>query len=190
MTILKSRGRIRGRAACGLIPVFSLLAWSAPALAVAADAQPEATASPSDPVTLEMAIRRTLGASPLAGVTSARRESLIAARDAAGLKPQPSVELTAENFGLPIGDLYDQFQITGTYNQKIERGGKRRARVELVNRDMGVVEAEALVSEARRARALSTIELQRTNASASDRRFIARWQPSSSAESFHRRSSR
>lgn len=30
MTILKSRGRIRGRAACGLIPVFSLLAWSAP----------------------------------------------------------------------------------------------------------------------------------------------------------------
>ncbi len=52
----------------------------------------------------------------------------------------------AENFGLPMGNLYDQFQITGTYSQRIERGGKRQARVDLASRDIDVVQAEALVA--------------------------------------------
>lgn len=146
MTIFKSRGRIRGLAACDLIPVLLFFAWPAPALAVAADTQAGDTASPSDPVTVETAIRRALLASPLSAVGTARREALEASRDAAGLKPQPTGEVTAENFGLPMGDLYDQFQITGTYSRRIERGGKRRARIELVNSDIGLAEAEALIA--------------------------------------------
>lgn len=146
MTIFKSRGRIRGLAACDLIPVLLFFAWPAPALAVAADTQAGDIASPSDPVTVETAIRRALLASPLSAVGTARREALEASRDAAGLKPQPTGEVTAENFGLPMGDLYDQFQITGTYSRRIERGGKRRARIELVNSDIGLAEAEALIA--------------------------------------------
>lgn len=97
-------------------------------------------------LTLDTAIRRALAASPLSQVGMARRDALEASRDAAGLKPQPTVEVTAENFGLPIGDLYDQFQVTGVYSQRIERGGKRRARIDLVNRDIGVADAEALIA--------------------------------------------
>lgn len=52
----------------------------------------------------------------------------------------------AENFGLPMGNLYDQFQITGTYSQRIERGGKRQARVRLADRDISVAEAEAVIA--------------------------------------------
>ena len=146
MTCVKSRCH-----RCGTARTAFLLAsvlWCAPALAQAGSpltASPAAT-EPGGVLDLEAAIRRTLRTSPLPAVTTARRETLEAAREAAGLKPQPSVDVTAENFGLPMGDLYDQFQITGTYTQKIERGGKRRARVELVNREIDLVEAEALIA--------------------------------------------
>lgn len=143
MNCVKSRRR-----RCGTATAFLLASvlWSAPALALSSLTASPTAAEASGVLSLEAAIRQTLRTSPLPGVTTARREALEAARDAAGLKPQPSVDVTAENFGLPMGDLYDQFQITGTYSQKIERGGKRRARVELVNREIELVEAEALIA--------------------------------------------
>lgn len=97
-------------------------------------------------LSLEEAIRLSLRAAPSTAVTIARREALAAARAAAGLKPQPSVELSVENFGIPIGDLYDQFQVTGTYSQPIERGNKRAARVGMVEREVDIAEAEAIVA--------------------------------------------
>lgn len=118
-----------------------------PALAQSVHSGPAAGSERAgDALTLEMAIRRTLEVSALPAVAAARRDALVAARDAAGLKPQPTVEITAENFGLPMGNLYDQFQVTGTYSQRIERGGKRRARVDLASSDIGVAEAEALIA--------------------------------------------
>ena len=137
---------LRGTAA--LCVLMASVAGAAPAWAQTPAPAPMSVAvTPAgDAVTLETAIRRALGVSPLSSVGMARREALEASRDAAGLKPQPSVELTAENFGLPMGDLYSQFQVTGTYSQRIERGGKRRARVDLVSRDIGVVDAETLVA--------------------------------------------
>ncbi len=108
--------------------------------------RPKAAIPSVEGLTLETAIRRALQASPLSSVVTARREALEASRDAAGLKPQPTVEVTAENFGLPMGNLYDQFQVTGTYTQRIERGGKRRARVELANSEIGLAEAESLIA--------------------------------------------
>ena len=102
--------------------------------------------APDGGLTLDTAIRRALQASPLSAVGTARREAFEASRDAAGLKPQPTVEVMVENFGLPMGDLYDQFQVTGTYSQRIERGGKRRARVALVESELGIVEAETLIA--------------------------------------------
>ena len=86
-----------------------------PVLAQSAGSGPVTGSERADnALTLEAAIRQTLEASALPAVAAARRDALIAAREAAGLKPQPSVEVTAENFGLPTGNLYDQFQITGT----------------------------------------------------------------------------
>lgn len=146
MTISTSRARFGGLVAWGLIPALAVLAWPVAAQETSAVEQPGESASRAERLTLEAAIRRTLGATPLTKLSLARRDALSAARDVAGMKPQPSVEVAAENFGLPMGDLYDQFQVTGTYSQKIERGGKRRARLDLVSRELGVVEAEAVVA--------------------------------------------
>jgi outer membrane protein, heavy metal efflux system len=134
-----------GVARAGLLAAAALL--SCPALAQnlpSADGSVLSVAE-SEPLTLETAIRRTLQASPLSSVAVARRESLQAARQAADLKPQPSVDVTVENFGPPMGDLYDQFQVTGTYSQRLERGGKRKARVNVVARDLDIAEAETIV---------------------------------------------
>jgi outer membrane protein, heavy metal efflux system len=145
MNCVKWRSRRRGTATTALM--LTSVFWGAPAWA---QSKSSLTGSPTAEaraaLSLETAIRQTLRTSPLPGVSAARRETLEAARDAAALKPQPSADITAENFGLPMGDLYDQFQITGTYSQKIERGGKSRARVELVNREIDLVEAESLIA--------------------------------------------
>jgi cobalt-zinc-cadmium efflux system outer membrane protein len=116
----------------------------APAMAQEASAE---LASERDraALTFDDAVRRTLAAAPQTAVASARVEALSARRTVAGLKPAPSVEVMAENFGPPIGDVYDQFQITGTYSQRIERGGKRAARVALADTEIDLVEAEYLV---------------------------------------------
>jgi cobalt-zinc-cadmium efflux system outer membrane protein len=113
---------------------------------VVAACLPSAALAQAQPLTLDDAIRRTLAAAPQTASTTARTEALTAARTAAGLRPQPSIDVAAENFGIPTGNLYDQFQITGTYSQRIERGGKRQARVALVDREMDVVRAEAIVT--------------------------------------------
>ena len=146
MNCVKTQGRRRGAAmVAGLLGSVLLLA---PASAQSGPSGPVSrpVVDENGVLTLDAAIRRALSASPLTAVSTARREALEASRDAAGLKPQPTVEVMAENFGLPMGDLYDQFQITGTYSHRIERGGKRRARVDLASRDIDVVEAEALVA--------------------------------------------
>ncbi len=116
------------------------------AIVVAACLPSAVLAQVAQPLTLDDAIRRTLAAAPQTASTTARTEALTAARTAAGLRPQPSIDVQTENFGIPTGNLYDQFQITGTYSQRIERGGKREARVALVDRDMDVVRAEAIVT--------------------------------------------
>lgn len=95
-------------------------------------------------LTFDDAVRRALGSAPQGAVAAARTDALTASRVAAGLKPAPSLEVTAENFGPPISDVYDQFQVTGTYSQRIERGGKRAARIALAEREIDVVEAEYL----------------------------------------------
>ena len=146
MSMLIMRRRLSGVARASLLTALALVC--SPVLAqdlpyARSSAEPLAE---SGSLTLETAIRRTLRASPLSSVVSARRESLAAAREAANLKPPPSVDLTVENFGLPMGDLYDQFQVTGTYSQRLERGGKRQARVDVVARELDIAEAETIVA--------------------------------------------
>jgi len=127
----------------------ALLTVVGPWASLSAQDTPGQAAAIGDPVarglTLDDAVRRTLAVAPHGAVAAARVDALTASRTAAALKPSPSVEVMAENFGPPIGDVYDQFQITGTYNQRFERGGKRDARVALADREIDLVEAEHLV---------------------------------------------
>lgn len=107
---------------------------------------PSAANAQTQPLMLEEALRRALDATPQTAVATARTEALTAARAAAGLRPQPSIDVSVENFGPPDNSLYDQFQVTSTYSQRFERGGKREARVAVASRDIDVAQAEALVA--------------------------------------------
>ena len=142
MFVVSLRRRSPGVVSAGLLAAAFLLPVPVSAQITAAPAAEPA----STPLSLETALRFALKASPQASVAAARREALQAAQVAAGLKPQPSVDVSVENFGLPMGDLYDQFQVTGTYSQRIERGGKREARVRAVQREFNLVSAEAVVA--------------------------------------------
>ena len=145
-----TRSTFRGRiilcalplfAGLGLVPIMPVMGQGAPIRPPASPASP----APVE-LTVDEAIRRTLDASPYRSIATARSETADAARAIAALKPQPTVELSAENFGIPINGLYDQFQITGTYSQRIERGGKRGARVALAETERAIADAELVVA--------------------------------------------
>lgn len=101
-----------------------------------------ASAASAQSLTLEEAIRRSVTQSPQGEATAARTAVLEAARAAANTKPSATIDGTVENVGT---GGFSQVQIDATYNQRIERGGKRQARVDLAEGDIGVAQAEALI---------------------------------------------
>ena len=101
-----------------------------------------ASAAQAQSLTLEDAVRQSVSSSPQGAATAARIEGLEASRAAADTRPSPTVEGTIENIGT---GGFNQFQIDGTYNQRIERGGKRQARIELAEGEIGIAQAEALI---------------------------------------------
>ena len=94
------------------------------------------------PLTLEEAIRQSVAHSPQGQVSAARVEVLQAARAAVDTKPAPTIDGTIENIGT---NGFNQVQVDATYNQRVERGSKRQARIELAEGDIGVAQAEALI---------------------------------------------
>lgn len=102
-------------------------------------------ASQDGALTLEEAIARSIAASPQGAANTARLDTLAAARAAADTRPAASIDVQAENFGIGGRDLNRQIQVTGLYNQRLERGGKRAARVGAAEADIDVARAEALV---------------------------------------------
>ncbi|RED16690.1 cobalt-zinc-cadmium efflux system outer membrane protein [Parasphingopyxis lamellibrachiae] len=105
-----------------------------------------ATPALSETITLENAIALALNQAPEADANAARLEALRAARAQAGVSPNPTVELYGENLlGTGQNRFVDGAEITASYAQTIERGGKREARVTLASREIDVAEAEALV---------------------------------------------
>ena len=101
-----------------------------------------ATSASAQTYTLEEAVRTAVANSPQGEATAARLDGLNAARSAADTNPAPTIDGTVENIGTPG---FSQWQIDGTYNQRLERGGKRAARVRLAQGDIAVAGAEALV---------------------------------------------
>jgi cobalt-zinc-cadmium efflux system outer membrane protein len=93
-------------------------------------------------LTLDDAIRQSVASSPEGEATVARVAVLEAAKAAADTKPAATIEGSMENVGT---SGFSQFQIDGTYHQRLERGGKRQARIELAEGDIGIAQAEGLI---------------------------------------------
>ena len=104
-------------------------------------------AASAETVTLEKAIAKAVEAAPLLKADNAAVAAARAGRVQAGVKPNPSVTVEAENFvGTGSYGVLGQAEITATYYQPIERGGKRAARVALADKDVDVAQASANVT--------------------------------------------
>ena len=104
-------------------------------------------AASAETVTLEQAIAKAVEAAPLLKADDAAVAAARAGRAQANVRPNPSVTVEAENFvGTGPYNVLGQAEITATYNQPIERGGKRAARVALADKDIDVAQASANVT--------------------------------------------
>ena len=130
------RGAPRWLASLCCLP---LLATSSPALAQA--------------LTFAQALDRALAADPSVPAAEARAAAAAAAVRQAGVRLNPSISVDVENIaGTGPYSLLDRTETTLSYQQTLERGGKRGARV-------GVAEAEREVAELRRR--VSALDLAR-----------------------------
>ena len=116
------------------------------ALLAAALAFP-APAAYAQPITLDEAIAKAIEAAPSIRANEAAISAARAGRVQAGVRPNPTVTVEGENLvGSGPYNVFGQAEITGTYSQTIERGGKRDARVAYAERDIGVAEASSRVA--------------------------------------------
>ncbi len=118
-------------------------------------------------LTLEDAITRAIAASPQGAATAARADVLTAARAGADTRPAASIDVLAENFGVGGDELNRQIQIGATYSQRIERGGKRAARVAVAEADLDAARAEATVRRLETATAVQRLYVEVQSAEAS-----------------------
>ena len=107
------------------------------------------TGAPSlaETVSLNQAVAKALDAAPLLRAEEAAIAAARAGKVQADVRPNPSVTVEAENFvGTGPYSVLRRAEVTATYNQPIERGGKRAARVALAEREIGVASASAEVT--------------------------------------------
>ena len=106
-----------------------------------------ASSANAQTLTLEDAVAKAVAATPLvrageAGIAAAR-----AGRRQADVRPNPSVTVEGDNLiGTGRYGVFGQAEITATYSQPLERGGKRAARVALAEREITVAETSARVA--------------------------------------------
>lgn len=101
----------------------------------------------AEPLTIQQAIERAIAAAPAIRANEAGIEAARAGRVQAGLRPNPSITLEAENFiGTGNSNVLEQAEITASYNHTLERGGKRAARMALADSDIAVARAAVAVT--------------------------------------------
>ncbi len=101
----------------------------------------------AETVSLNQAVAKALEAAPLLRAEEASIAAARAGKAQADVRPNPSVMVEAENFvGTGPYSVLRRAEVTATYNQPIERGGKRAARVALAEREIGVASASAEVT--------------------------------------------
>ncbi|MCF6216996.1 MAG: TolC family protein [Emcibacter sp.] len=98
-------------------------------------------------VTLEAALVRALEAAP---AIKARQEAMKASEgtlEQAGIRPMPSFSLEAENIlGTGVFNGFNQTETTFSLDQKIERGGKRGARIGLAQSERHMTRLSAMIT--------------------------------------------
>ena len=98
----------------------------------------------AEPVSLEQAIEKAVAAAPQIQAGEAAVAAAEASRRQAGTRPNPSISVESENFiGTGSYDVFRQAELTATYSQQIERGGKRDARLALGASDVQLAQARA-----------------------------------------------
>lgn len=99
------------------------------------------------PLTLEQAVARATANAPALAASAAAVDAARGGRLQAGVRPNPVVTIDVENFiGVPLTPTFnEQAQITATYEQRLERGGKRDARIALAQADIAVAAAAGAV---------------------------------------------
>lgn len=101
----------------------------------------------AEPLTIQQAIERAIAAAPAIRANQAGIDAAHASRVQAGLRPNPSVTVEAENFaGTGNYNVLGQAEITASYNHTLERGGKRAARMALADSDIAVARAAVAVT--------------------------------------------
>ncbi len=101
----------------------------------------------AEPFTLDEAIRRASEAAPLLQAGDAAISAAKAGARQANLRPNPSLSVEGENLiGTGPYRMLRQSEVSVTYSQPFERGGKRAARVALAQQDIGVAEASARIA--------------------------------------------
>ncbi len=132
-------GSVKRLAACG-IAIWLLAVAPAP---LAAQDTPI-------PLTLEEAVRLYLEQNLEIEATRLAVERTRAGQVAAGLRPNPGLTVTAENFRIAGPTRFDQiYEVAVAYSETIELGGKRRFRTALADLEVEVAEA-ALADRLRR----------------------------------------
>ncbi|WP_252865551.1 TolC family protein, partial [Brevundimonas diminuta] len=100
------------------------------------------------PLPLEEALRRAVGADPALAGTAARSQAAEAGVRQADVRPNPTLGLMVENLPtLGGGDILGRTETTLSYEQRLERGGDRTARVTLARGEGALVAAQARVAQ-------------------------------------------
>lgn len=98
----------------------------------------------ADPLTLKEAVKRAVASSPDLKARGAGIDAARAAQTQAQVSPNPTLSVDAENIGgTGSYSLFKQPELTVTYSQPIERGGKREARMTHASRGVDLAQAQA-----------------------------------------------
>ena len=98
----------------------------------------------AEPLTLDAAIGRAIAAAPEMAAGQAAADAARAQIDQAGVRPNPTLAIEAENYAGTGGfSVLEQPEVTVTYEQRIERGGKRAARLGYASRGLDLAQAQA-----------------------------------------------
>ncbi len=107
---------------------------------------PPSAATEAAALTLEGALARAAGVDPSLPGAEARVRAGAAAVRQADVRPNPTLGLMVENLPtLGGGDILNRTETTLSYEQRLERGGDRPARVALAQGEAAVVRVEAAV---------------------------------------------
>ena len=98
----------------------------------------------AEPLTLKEAVERAVANSPDLQARGAGIDAARAGQTQAQVHPNPTLSVEAENVGgTGSYSLFKQPELTVTYSQPIERGGKREARMAYASRGVDLAQAQA-----------------------------------------------